>query len=64
MNSLKAHPNALVEEALMVSSELIRVRLAIVWLELWHEGIEDVSQLYFGKGNMSRILDYGVQHKK
>jgi FKBP12-rapamycin complex-associated protein len=27
MNSLKAHSNALVEEALMVSSELIRVAI-------------------------------------
>ncbi len=47
MNSLKAHSNALVEEALMVSSELIRV--AILWLELWHEGLEDASRLYYGE---------------
>ena len=51
MNSLKAHSNALVEEALMVSSELVRV--AILWLELWHEGLEDASRLYFGEGNVS-----------
>jgi len=55
MNSLKAHSNALVEEALMVSSELIRV--AILWLELWHEGLEDASRLYFGEGNVSGMLD-------
>jgi len=55
MNSLKAHSNALVEEALMVSSELIRV--AILWLELWHEGLEDASRLYYGEGNVSRMLD-------
>ena len=55
MNSLKAHSNALVEEARMVSSELIRV--AILWLELWHEGLEDASRLYYGEGNVSGMLD-------
>lgn len=55
MTSLKAHSNALVEEALMVSSELIRV--AILWLELWHEGLEDASRLYYGEGNVSAMLD-------
>ena len=55
MNSLKAQSNALVEEALMVSSELIRV--AILWLELWHEGLEDASRLYYGEGNVSGMLD-------
>ena len=55
MNSLKAHSNALVEEALMVSSELIRV--AILWLELWHESLEDASRLYYGEGNVSGMLD-------
>jgi serine/threonine-protein kinase mTOR len=55
MNSLKAHSMGLVEEALMVSSELIRV--AILWLETWHEGLEDASRLYFGEGNVSGMLD-------
>jgi len=55
MTSLKAHSNALVEEALMVSSELIRV--AILWLELWWEGLEDASRLYFGEGNVKGMLD-------
>ena len=55
MNSLKAHSSALVEEAQMVSSELIRV--AILWLEMWHEGLEDASRLYFGEGNVSGMLE-------
>jgi len=50
MNSLKCHSSALVEEALMVSSELIRV--AILWVKTWHEGLEDASRLYFGDGNV------------
>ncbi len=55
MNSLKAHSSALVAEALMVSSELIRV--AILWLETWHEGLEDASRLYFGEGNVTGMLE-------
>lgn len=32
-----------VQEALMVSEELIRV--AILWHEQWHEGLEEASRL-------------------
>jgi FKBP12-rapamycin complex-associated protein len=55
MKALQAHSSSLVEEALMVSTELIRV--AILWLETWHEGLEDASRLYFGEGNVSGMLD-------
>ena len=33
-----------------VSEELIRV--AILWHELWHEGLEEASRLYFGDRNV------------
>jgi len=55
MNSLKKHSYGLVGDALMVSSELIRV--AILWLEQWHEGLEDASRLYYGEGNVSAMLE-------
>jgi len=55
MRSLQKHSSALVEEAQMVSTELIRV--AILWLEMWHEGLEDASRLYFGEGNVAGMLD-------
>lgn len=55
MNSLKKHSSELVEEALMVSSELIRV--AILWLEIWHDGLEDASRIYFADGNVNGMLD-------
>lgn len=55
MNSLKAHSSELVAEALLVSSELIRV--AILWLETWHEGLEDASRLYFVDGNTTGMLE-------
>jgi FKBP12-rapamycin complex-associated protein len=55
MKALQAHSSSLVEEALIVSTELIRV--AILWLETWHEGLEDASRLYFGEGNVSGMLE-------
>ena len=43
---------------MMVSEELIRV--AILWHELWAEGLEEASRLYFGERNvkgMFAVLD-------
>ena len=31
--------------------------MAILWLETWHEGLEEASRLYFGEGNVSGMLD-------
>ena len=39
---------------LQVSEELIRV--AILWHELWHEGLEEASRLYFGEGNVKGMF--------
>jgi FKBP12-rapamycin complex-associated protein len=44
----------LVDQAGMVSRELIRV--AILWHEMWHEGLEDASRLYFGERNVEGML--------
>ena len=38
----------------MVSEELIRV--SILWLEQWHEALEDASRLYFGEHNVQGML--------
>jgi phosphatidylinositol kinase/protein kinase (PI-3 family) len=38
-----------------VSDELIRV--AILWHELWHEGLEEASRLYFGERNVKGMFD-------
>ena len=37
-----------------VSEELIRV--AILWHELWHEGLEEASRLYFGERNIKGMF--------
>lgn len=54
MNSMKEHSSSLVAQALLVSEELIRV--AILWHELWHEGLEEASRLYFGEKNVNGMF--------
>jgi hypothetical protein len=31
--------------------------LGLLWLETWHEGVEEASRLYFGEGNVSGMLE-------
>ncbi|CAG7725809.1 unnamed protein product [Allacma fusca] len=49
------HSQTLVQQAVMVSEELIRV--AILWHEMWHEGLEDASRLYFGERNVQGMFN-------
>lgn len=44
MDSMKSHSPILVQQAEIISTELIRV--AVLWHELWHEGLEEASRLY------------------
>lgn len=58
LKSMSEHSPTLVRQAIMASDELIRV--AILWHEMWHEGLEEASRLYFGEKNtdgMLRILE-------
>ncbi len=50
MENVREHSPVLVEQALLVSNELIRV--AILWHEMWHEGLEEASRLYFTEHNI------------
>jgi FKBP12-rapamycin complex-associated protein len=54
MDSLRQHSAKLVEQADIVSHELIRV--AVLWHELWHEGLEEASRLYFGDRNIEGMF--------
>ena len=56
LQSLREHNNnMLVDQAKLVSEELIRV--AILWHEMWHESLEEASKLYFGEKNVRGMLD-------
>ncbi|CAO1620602.1 unnamed protein product [Sympodiomycopsis kandeliae] len=54
MDTVREHSPRLVEQALLVSNELIRV--AILWHELWHEGLEEASRLYFTEQNIDAMF--------
>ncbi|XP_050412148.1 serine/threonine-protein kinase mTOR [Patella vulgata] len=54
LKSMSERNSTLVQQANLVSEELIRV--AILWHELWHEGLEDASRLYFGERNVKGMF--------
>lgn len=54
MDSMRQHSSQLVSQAELVSHELIRV--AVLWHELWHEGLEEASRLYFGDQNIEGMF--------
>jgi len=54
MEKMRTHSAKLVEQALLVSQELIRV--AILWHEMWHEALEEASRLYFGEHNIPSMF--------
>ncbi|TDH74109.1 hypothetical protein CCR75_007408 [Bremia lactucae] len=55
MSTMRTNYVELVDEALLVSRELIRV--AILWHEMWHEGLEEASRLYFGEHNVDGMAE-------
>ena len=69
MATIEPHSPGLWKEAGLVSHELIRI--AVLWHELWHEGLEEASRLYFGDENVAgffrtlaplhQMLDDGAQ---
>ena len=54
MENLRKHSVKLVEQAIMVSQELVRV--AILWNEMWHEGLEDASRFHFAERNTEQAI--------
>ena len=52
---MREHSAVLVDQAALVSSELIRV--AILWHEMWHEGLEEASRLYFGQHDIHGMMN-------
>ncbi|XP_043460744.1 serine/threonine-protein kinase mTOR isoform X2 [Leptopilina heterotoma] len=55
LKNMCEHSPTLVQQAIMASDELIRV--AILWHELWHAGLEEASRLYFGERNVKGMFD-------
>jgi FKBP12-rapamycin complex-associated protein len=55
MDAMRQHSAVLVEQADLVSHELIRI--AVLWHEQWHEGLEEASRLYFGDHNINAMIE-------
>jgi len=51
---MRKHQSLLVEQAELVSNELIRV--AILWFERWSEAIEEASRLYYGQEDIDGMI--------
>uniref|UniRef100_A0A452YXJ7 non-specific serine/threonine protein kinase n=2 Tax=Aegilops tauschii subsp. strangulata TaxID=200361 RepID=A0A452YXJ7_AEGTS len=54
VDKIRKHSGGLVDQAQLVSKELIRV--AILWHEMWHEALEEASRMYFGEHNIDGML--------
>ncbi|KAF2738156.1 hypothetical protein EJ04DRAFT_574120 [Polyplosphaeria fusca] len=54
MEAMREHSPRLLEQADFVSHELIRI--AVLWHEQWHEGLEEASRLYFGDHNIDGMF--------
>jgi FKBP12-rapamycin complex-associated protein len=54
MEAMREHSPKLVTQADLVSHELIRI--AVLWHEQWHEGLEEASRLYFGDHNIDGMF--------
>jgi serine/threonine-protein kinase mTOR len=54
MDSMRQHSAKLVEQADIVSHELIRV--AVLWHEMWHEALEEASRMYFVEKNIEGMM--------
>ncbi|QLQ82667.1 hypothetical protein HG537_0H04300 [Torulaspora globosa] len=54
IEKMRMHSPVLVDQAELVSHELIRV--AVLWHELWYEGLEDASRQFFGEHNTEKMF--------
>eukprot|EP01117_Protostelium_nocturnum_P014316 TRINITY_DN5444_c0_g1_i3.p1 TRINITY_DN5444_c0_g1~~TRINITY_DN5444_c0_g1_i3.p1 ORF type:complete len:2209 (+),score=787.54 TRINITY_DN5444_c0_g1_i3:161-6787(+) len=54
IEKIKKHSATLVEQAQLVSNELVRT--SILWHEMWHEGIEEASRTCFAEKNTDAML--------
>lgn len=55
LDKMRLHSSKLVDQAILVSQELIRV--AILWAEMWHSGLEEASRLYYGQKNITAMFN-------
>ncbi|KAG0671444.1 phosphatidylinositol kinase- protein kinase tor1 [Maudiozyma exigua] len=54
VENMRMHSSELVDQAELVSHELIRI--AVLWHELWYEGLENASRQFFGEHNIEKMI--------
>lgn len=54
IEKMRIHSPVLVDQAELVSHELIRV--AVLWHEQWYEGLDDASKQFFGEHNTEKMF--------
>ncbi|ODQ63316.1 FAT-domain-containing protein [Nadsonia fulvescens var. elongata DSM 6958] len=54
VNKMRVHCAELVQQSELVKKELMRV--AVLWHEQWHEGLEDASRYFFGEHNIEKMF--------
>jgi FKBP12-rapamycin complex-associated protein len=54
IDKMRAHSSKLVDQADMVSNELIRV--SVLWHEMWYEALEDASRAYFNDHDVEKMF--------
>ena len=52
---MREHSATIVDQAELVSTELIRA--AILWHEIWYDGLEEASKHYFADGNIPGMFE-------
>ncbi|RXK37153.1 atypical/PIKK/FRAP protein kinase [Tremella mesenterica] len=52
---MREHAGTIVDQAELISTELIRA--AILWHEIWYDGLEEASKHYFADGNIQGMFD-------
>ena len=55
IDKMRLHLPTLVQQSELVLHELIRV--AVLWLEQWYEGLEDALRLFFGEHNTEKMFE-------
>lgn len=55
MLKMREHSNVIVDQAEMISTELIRA--AILWHEMWYDGLEEASKYYFADNNIPGMFE-------
>eukprot|EP01083_Nonionella_stella_P006217 18090_1 len=56
LDKMREHSPLLVEQAFLVSQELIRS--AILWDEMWYEALEEASRTYFGNKDPESMFEH------